>query len=452
MNRILLVTSLAVAFWAGTASAQWQRHNVGSLVGAWSVTAADLDGDSDVDVAATGWDPGELAWFRNDGAGFTKHTIQAPMYRPRAIFCADLNGDEDIDLLTVTDDAEDQVFRFDNDGSGDFTRYSVGDINDGEDVSAIDLDQDEDVDVVAAALWGYEVAWYENNGSQVFTKHSVESTTAPVYAAWPVDLDRDSDIDIISGIGLNGVGVWWYENDGSQGFTKRTIDAGTPLNDVWPGDIDRDGDTDVLTAALSAGEYCWYENDGSQGFTKHMVASGADPISIQGADFDDDGDIDAVGADLSAGELVILENDGSQNFECVVLDSLLLMPTEVFVTDLDQDSDLDILATIDGDEVVVWYENLLGSGANEPRPGEPEAPVGATLVRDRVTVHLASGLLGPVSVRVRDILGQTLCRRVIPTGETEPVLDIGDRAPGVLFVEVTSAGSARGRQLKLVRF
>ncbi len=455
-RRQFWLVFVIVALVPVSVSAQWQRRNLGSLVTAWSVSAADLDGDSDIDVAATGWNPGELAWFRNNGTSFTKVTIEAPMYRPRAIFLADLNRDSDIDILTVTDDAEDQVFRFDNNGSASFTRYTVGSLNDGEDVFAVDLDKDSDVDVVAAALWGYEVAWFENNGSQVFTKHSIETTTAPVYAVWPVDLDRDSDIDIISGIGLNGAGVWWYENDGSQTFTKRMIDAGTPLNDVWPGDIDGDGDIDFFTAAIFGDAFFWYENDGSQGFTKHMIAAGANPISIYGADFDGDSDIDAVGAELVEGKVVLFYNDGNENFARVVLDNTVDMPAEVFVVDLDRDSDPDVLAAIDGDDIVLWYENLRPSGSSEPphRAG-PELLSSATFVRDRICIRLASGLERPGSIRLCDRLGRKLCEQPVPAGETEVVLEgvaTDQLGAGVYFLELGLAGSGRGRRLKLVRF
>ena len=102
------------------------------------------------------------------------------------------------------------------------------------------------MDVLSATSYDDKIAWFENNGSQSFTAHtiatnSIASDTRSVHAA---DVDSDGDMDVLSA--SHGGGVNWYENNGSQSFTARTITtAGDQTVDVFAVDLDRDGDVDV---------------------------------------------------------------------------------------------------------------------------------------------------------------------------------------------------------------
>jgi hypothetical protein len=54
----------------------------------------------------------------------------------------------------------------------------------------------------------------------------------------------------------------WWENNGSESFTKRTINS-TSIWGIWsarPGDFDLDGDVDVIAAAENSGDIYWMEN------------------------------------------------------------------------------------------------------------------------------------------------------------------------------------------------
>ena len=79
-------------------------------------------------------------------------------------------------------------------------------------------------------------------------------------------MDSDGDLDLFSASSGDGI-IAWYENDGIQNFTSHTIfvETGGPVS-VFAQDIDDDGDTDVLTAASDYGS--WYKNNGNQNFTR----------------------------------------------------------------------------------------------------------------------------------------------------------------------------------------
>ena len=112
--------------------------------------------------------------------------------------------------------------------------------------------------------------------------------------AWPVDLDLDGDIDIVQAV-EGADALVWYENNGSQSFTKNTIDGspGGSARSVSVGDIDGDGDLDISLTTYSSSNFYWYENNGSQSFTRRTISTDSHlfPILI---DLDEDGDFDFV--------------------------------------------------------------------------------------------------------------------------------------------------------------
>ena len=90
------------------AAGLWNKHVIGPRFDdAFEAVAADLDGDGDVDVAATSWrNPGRVAWFENQGdpkSPWTKHLLKENWRSANQVIIADLNGDGRPDIVACAE-------------------------------------------------------------------------------------------------------------------------------------------------------------------------------------------------------------------------------------------------------------------------------------------------------------------------------------------------------------
>ena len=123
-----------------------------------------------------------------------------------------------------------------------FTARNIAVVGSGESVLAIDVDDDGDIDVLAASKNDDTVNWYENDGSQSFTERIITTLADEVRSTYAIDVDGDGDVDALSA-SLADDTVAWYENDGSQSFTERVItNSADGARSVFAIDVDGDGE------------------------------------------------------------------------------------------------------------------------------------------------------------------------------------------------------------------
>ena len=253
-----------------------------------SVTTADVDGDGDIDVLVTAGQGDSVIWYENDGSeNFTGHEISDPMIGAdgaSSVTTADVDGDGDLDVLAALR-GEDTIAWYENDGDQNFTRRDINTTGflGTRSVTTADVDGDGDIDVVGAAFGSDEIAWFENDGNENFTKRIVTdiNNANPADGANSVttaDIDADGDLDILSTSLLDNE-VVWYENDGNQGFTAHTITSAAGASSIAVGDLNNDGHLDVIAASLTDG-IVLAESSGSQFFTLDGPATTMEGVSV----------------------------------------------------------------------------------------------------------------------------------------------------------------------------
>lgn len=177
-------------------------------------------------------------------------------------------------------------------------------------VCAVDLDNDLDMDVLGAALYANEIAWWENDGVENFTKHVIDGSFDYAWDIYTTDMDNDSDLDVLGAARLADEIAWW-ENDGRQEFTKHLIEESFDgAIDVYAIDLDNDEDLDVLGTAYFNNDISWWENDGNENFTKHVIDGFFDGAhSVYAIDLDKDFDADVLGTAFLGNDIAWWEND-----------------------------------------------------------------------------------------------------------------------------------------------
>ena len=237
------------------------------------VRAGDLDGDGDLDLSAAlfGYDQGETRWFENQGGWrFESHLLQELSGAINAEI-ADLDGDRDLDIITLVSQEWEEIYVYVNDGRGAFTPTRIFGASN-EDfgsswISLADLDADGDADVVYSNGDAFDYAttagrswnglqWLENTGGTAFTYHriaDIPGASSPQAA----DLDGDGDLDIAVVSAYNNwadpaaQSLVWLENDGRATFTLHDVASSpTHLVTLAIGDLNRDGRPDLVTGGM----------------------------------------------------------------------------------------------------------------------------------------------------------------------------------------------------------
>lgn len=333
------------------------------------VHLCDIDGDGDLDVLIAGLLSHDVSWVENeDGKGNFSipkkiNTVDKYFW---SVYSGDIDGDGDLDVLGASANS-DTVSWFENvNGLGTFgPEQIITNIADGaSSVLAADLDGDNDLDVLSASITDGKIAWYENtDGLGTFSSQKVISASASgAQSVFAADLDGDGDLDVLSASTYDGKFAWYENSDGLGSFGPQQIifasDSGYGPNSVYSADLDGDGDIDILGASSRDDRLVWWENTdgfGTFGLPISLSSSG-NAFSVYSADLDGDGDLDVFGGNSSG--LVWYENtDGDGNFgpEEVIINEL--SPNSICAGDIDLDGDIDICQSADS-WGAGWIENL----------------------------------------------------------------------------------------------
>ncbi len=338
-----------------------------------SVRAADFDGDDDLDVvsAAVGFSGGGLSWYENLGEeGFSAPNAITGTGSVSA-YAADLDGDGDQDLLTASSGDFKVAWHENTDGEGSFSdQNELADADDPTSVFAADVRENADPEVFFTSAGtdeiGVQVNRLNSSEGDFSTPIYINDEPGPMVAVEAADFDGDGDPDMAAAENE----TVWYENDGPGEFSLEKTVSDSAASDVHTADLDGDGDRDLLTASSGDGTVTWYENldDGLISGRNVIATHSREPNVVETADLDEDGDQDVLAGLGKASfdgeeQIVWYENVDGGGFSAknVILQQDVGGVGSLSATDLDGDDDREVLAAVDFIGMI-WFENLDSGG------------------------------------------------------------------------------------------
>ena len=381
-----------------------------------SIDAGDIDLDGDTDIVALSQYNEVITWFRNDGEqGITRidttqfdcclefagrdGRIEATQLHPndspvvtigdlRNVYRVELNSGQVLErtdhgarsfvLTTRTNDqtgattsvTEDYVVATSRNGvEGPFIDSFTSVLRSppyysATDAEFADVDGDSVDEVIFAIRTNHELFWVEipetePDGTEA--KNAITTNGAPfVSSIIAADLDGDSQREIVFNKPLAGEIVAFEFNGGlpqpAQIVANHSADPAFAARPFAIFDFNNDGTNEIIIPSLSVDEVT------------------AEYKGAVGADLDEDGKLELVtfGIGLSGDEWQLLWGDSIDKLTPLPIGDLNISESSSFdIADMDQDGDLDILASLnefdainETDSNVVWFENVSGSGSS----------------------------------------------------------------------------------------
>jgi len=386
-----------ISVYKGNSSGQFETSPSSSLQLARASTVirfGDANGDGAIDIFSTSVFEDSITVLINDGTGTFAEAAESPFptgQRSGDLEVGDLNGDQNIDIVTVNEQSQDLTILLGN-GQGSFSPagsnvvFNFSGAPTGINLEDWDLDGDADAFIVSCCSilpdgsLGTGVSVLESDGVGNFE----ELTNIPVgsnIGSLPTgDFDGDGDSDIALITADSTISI--LQNNGSGQFSLGAMSP--PIDDKDPrlitvGDFSGDGIADVATINRTTDDLSILISDGSGGFSSIFptaLSFGVDPVAIALADINSDGKQDALVTRRARGDIQILRGVGNGLFQDGGIISLTGVnprtrePSGIQAVDLNDDTFEDVVVAKGPENSVAVF---LGDGAGgfSAAPGSP---------------------------------------------------------------------------------
>jgi len=484
MKATALLLGLAVALMlqypTNAQDVYWTKQviNESPLPGATGVGTGDLNGSHYADVIVAAIDPGDrVVWYENPypppvPVFWAEHGVDAMADGAREVAIADIDRDDDLDIVMAVRD-ENRIVWYENSFvSPDETwpMYEVGILEAPRGVFTAYINADTLLDIVAGGMAESTVVWYEapeDPTSDAWIEHTVDDSLRGVKGVFALDMDDDSDVDIVAA-GRDCNDVVWYEQISSdpEDWQKHFIDTDLlGAVSVWSGDLVGDARPEVAVTAKGAGRVVVYEQPDQAGDTwKPTVIDSflVEACPIHGADFDRDGHMDIAAAGKMAQTVAWYKSPGvtGRAWQKTIIDTMAGSCMGLITGDLDGDDYIDIVTT-SNEGAVTWYRNDIAAGVPDSRIASTALPLSVwpNPWRDSVAFSMnGQGAGSSARLSIFDTRGRLVWRSsTVQSGGQTPRLQWDGTSldgqvvqPGVYFYHIESLGNKySGKMVRL---
>jgi hypothetical protein len=213
------------------------------------VVAADVNGDSNVDLVCANYTSSTLSVFTNNGNGiFSSNATYVVGTSPFSVTVADIYGTGKPCLISANYNPTDTLTVLTNNGSGVFgSNTTISAVGVGvESVTASDINGSGKLALIVASYYGHGLTVLTNNGAGHFIFSAFLNSGTTVSWGTAADVNGDGKVDLITA-NNNADTLTIFTNNGSGSFgSNTTVNVGTYPIAVVAADLNQDGGQDLI--------------------------------------------------------------------------------------------------------------------------------------------------------------------------------------------------------------
>ncbi|CAF2835608.1 unnamed protein product [Rotaria sp. Silwood2] len=364
-----------------------------------SIAVGDLNNDNHLDIIVANYGTGKIGiFFGYENGTFAVQTTFSisSNCRPHHITVGYFDKDNQLDVVVV-DSENDQVhilLQYDNRTFATITTYDGISGSRPFFVAAADFDKDNQSDIV--------IANYDTNNALVFSKYFITPSTRQTNyivgkdshpsSVVTFDFNNDGRLDLmVNKVNDDSLLILTGNDNGTfEQAAKYSTGYKSAPKCLCIGDLNNDNRMDIISANYgsdSVGILLAQDNGTFSYVTTYFVGYGSKPWSVAVGDFNNDSRLDIVTANHGSGGVSILLGHDNGTFANVKIyfSGIIVQPISVAVGDVNNDDQLDIVATdfISGNVFV-----LLGHAGG---------------VFSNATTYSVASLSGPNFIRLADL-------------------------------------------------